>query len=459
MTKTDSPVTPPPAPASGLRARGPGDVHAFLAEVLSPRARPWRRLRLGRADGQDALQGALVRFLAHVDDIQPQSRRGWLRTAMLHEKLCLVEKEARRQEHAPEIEAHLRDQCPPFPSPDAESALRDVLGAVSALLEQVKPDRRVVAGWCIWRLLFAEEVELEALADMLEIPRGTLNSKWDRAKEDMRAALDRERSKARDRSKMAVLLAALAAVWLWFLARGRRVADAIAGELRRSFPALSSGGGGRRAAFVVGAIASENAPAEPVPSSGARRRRAALVAGAIAASARRTVGRRVRGTGARAAFACAVLPLALLSHDPFGAAPSSAEVFAASYEAIAGETYREAEERREVDRSMYAPFLTTNAERERAWGVGAVHAARAGAARARAGAPGELPPVGAVEVDPGEVEIARGLLARAVAAIGQGDLDIARDALRTYDGAVLNGVFDSERIRLGGLLSAAEKSR
>lgn len=388
---------------------------------------------MGQADGEDAVQNALLKLLTAQGDLRPQSRRSWLRASLLHEKLHLHEEAATREKHAAEIEAHLREQAALLPLADAGCLLREVLAAVSWLLDQVQhPERRTVASWCIWRSLFAEQVGFDALAEELGIPRGTFATHWDRAKDDMRAALERERAKSRGRSKLAALFAALAAVWFWLVARGRRLAGAVAGGLRRSFPALSSAGRRSRAGAIAGCRAT------------------------LAALARRGVDVRVRGAGPRVALACMGLPLAVLSHVPFDAALSSAEVFAASYEAISGEATREVHAVREVDRSMYGPILSTNAEREREWGSGraprAVSAVRAAAPSRQAGS-------SSAQVDSAARDFERRMLARVAAAIARGDLDMARDAIRAYDGATVDGMFDSERARLGALLSKVERSR
>lgn len=195
----------------------PDDITAFIAGVLS-HLRRWTKLAGVRtSDAEDLLQDALVRLLEHEDDIQPQSRASWLRTALLHERLHFWSDEAVRRKHAAPLAAHLFEQGSQLPSPDAESARRELFEAVGCLLEYVAPRRRAVAGWCIWRILVDDEVGLDVLAQELEIERGTLGSQWDRAKEDMREGLRRERAKRHGRSKAAALFMSFTVVWLWLL--------------------------------------------------------------------------------------------------------------------------------------------------------------------------------------------------------------------------------------------------
>lgn len=233
MKNTPTPSAVPVAapagvePPSGVRRRAPSPaaLRAFLAEVRA-NPEPWRN-GIPRHLFADLLHNAFVRVLEHQDEIAPESREAYLRTALLHEKLHSIEREASREAHAPDVEALLRARGSALPPPDATVSRQELREAVVCLLEQVEPDRRAVVGWCLWRALQDDPVTLDELARMLEIERGTLGSQWARGKEDMAAACRREHAKPRGKSKLAALLSTLAAVWLWLGGRGRAWAGAL----------------------------------------------------------------------------------------------------------------------------------------------------------------------------------------------------------------------------------------
>lgn len=230
------------------------------------------------------------------------------------------------------------------------------------------------------RYLF-DGVTLAAIAAETGSPLGTVRSQWTRAKRDMRAAIERERAELDDLF-VAVMLAILGAWCVWIGAHVRRTVGVLAGGHRL-------------------------------------RRRAGV------------------------AFACALLPLAVLRHtalEPLQ--PPGAATIAASFEASAGTFAGEVQHdtARSDKRLVLAPFLTTNAERELEWGSQPA---------ARRGMP--APPA-----EDSERELGRGLLGRANTALQQGHERIARDALLLYDDEFPDNPFPALRAQV---VSALAKRR
>jgi len=425
VTASSSPSEPP----SGLRRRDdvPEELQAFVNEVLKPSSR-WRKLGLPPADADDILQRALVRLLEHRDVIEKGSYPGWFRSVLRHEILTSLRRALCRELLAPSLEAHAhfdaiqRGPSSPFPSPDSQSLLLDVLVAADWLVQQVSPGRRAVAEQCLQRIL--ADGELWGIADIaagLGLSPGTVGSQWARAKEEMSAALARERHKS-GKSPLAALFGFLAGLWLWLATGERRDAGPQAVRGQRD-------------------------------------------AGRQAVRGQRDAGpQAIRGQRARmvSLFACALLPLALVTHT----ALETGLLLGETSGALAGlarqlggiESMHDAT--RDTEWTTFAPHLSTNAEREPEWATGQArrgppashpvpeaHLAAGRLELARPRVPASHPTPG-VHIAAGRLELARSFLARATEAIALGELGVARDALQHYDYLLPENTLARERARL-----------
>ncbi len=194
----------------------PARILGLLKRPL-PRPKEWARaLRVSEQDAEDLIQDAVLALL-EKPDVQPRSARGWIFGAARLGRRRLLRARARAAKYEPQIEAYLRELGGPFLAPDEEIDGRERLLAVFWLLDQVKPGRRAVAE----RHLFGASPE-EDIAAELGLALGTVKSQWRRAKEDMRAALDREVARSGDRAWLVGLLALVASLWLWITGRVRR---------------------------------------------------------------------------------------------------------------------------------------------------------------------------------------------------------------------------------------------
>lgn len=406
-----------PDPPSGVRRCPclPPHLLAVLASVLDPQRRPG--LRVSVSDTEDILQDSLLLFIEKHDSIQPGAWYAWIYGTLRNRERELLKRRALRSKYHPLLAAYLQAHTPQHAEADARLRQRELLAALTWLLDQVAPSRRDVAE----RYLF-DAVPLEEIAAETGRPLSTVGSQWRRAKEDMRAAIARERAKL-DPVFVAVLLAIVSAWYLWLAEHGRRLAVALAAPftpgLRRSTPPEDA------------------APRTPRPtkSRAARQRHD---------NATRLRPRRPR-TGA--ATACAMLPLVLLKHVPLDVPPSPGTIFATSFDAtaasLATEARHDGDARRHADHTVFRPSQTTNAEPERD---------SVATARTPHAAPATRAVVPDTPVSPVLHKMARGFLARATEALSRGDVDIARDALRLYDTGIPGNPFPAERARIAAML-------
>ena len=140
---------------------------------------------LGRpAEAQDVTQEAMVRLWQHRDRVEGETARFWLRRTT--HNLCIDR--LRRRRSSPEVEGELQEEISPDvsagPARLAESAElgRKIEAALSALPVR---DRAVLILREIQGLPYAE------IAEIVEVPLGTLKARLHRAREQLRAKLVR----------------------------------------------------------------------------------------------------------------------------------------------------------------------------------------------------------------------------------------------------------------------------
>lgn len=280
------PGNPPDSePPSGVRRRPPGedaasgraagtDVPTFAARGAPSAEVIARELGVSVVEAEEIRQATFEAMLAVNEPIR--APLAWFWETARRRRCRLLRSNARARRHEPELLLLGQQQQAPFPSPDAGIERRELERAVEQVLARVKPSRRGVA-----ELRLAGYSESEVAA-RLNKPVGTVRSMWARAREDAGA-------------HWAALLAALAALWLWLLRRGRRDGN-------------------------------------DAPEPGSRRR----AAGAL--------------------FACAALSFTITTHSSGRGAAAVPDATADAEASIAGAS---------AEPVRFAPFLTTNAERER----------------------------------------------------------------------------------------------
>ena len=203
---------PKPAPAAGGRAcatggKGAADRDAFLREQVRGASRLAVTLRVQPADADDFLQDAALALVESKDPIE--SLPTWFRRTVVHRMLRYFRQEDQARSFEPRVSAHIEAQGSTFPAPDVEAEHKL---ALERLVKKVKPGRRAVAAWSLAGHGSSQ------IATALRLPKNTVKSQWERAKKEL--------------GPRAAVLKLLAVLWLWLVARGRRLAGALAGDLR-----------------------------------------------------------------------------------------------------------------------------------------------------------------------------------------------------------------------------------
>ncbi|HVU04122.1 MAG TPA: sigma-70 family RNA polymerase sigma factor [Polyangiaceae bacterium] len=181
--------TPPDsAPVADRRS---GTVDHRVAELLRNHyAEVWRVLRRVGVAGphiEDAAQQVFLVASGRLEDLQPGRERSFLigtaiRVAANHRRTA-----AARYERADDEVGERMDPAPPADELLDEKRLRALLDRV---LDAMPEDLRDVL------VLFElEELSLDEIAELLEIPRGTAASRLRRAREAFDAAARRARAK------------------------------------------------------------------------------------------------------------------------------------------------------------------------------------------------------------------------------------------------------------------------
>lgn len=277
----------PPALPSDVHVDGTPAGLGRLARWHIEHAEEWQRfLRVPDHDVEDILQDAFVVLLTKAETLGPEVLDSWLRGVVRNKAKHYARAVAIASKLEPLLRAKLESHSSPILAPDAALLRRQAVFAVFWLVEQVEECRREVAE----RHVFADE-PLPQIARSLGEPPGTVNARWEFAKADMRAAVERERRKQGAARWLVMLAALIENLWLWLGVGGRRRRDAVA--------ALDE----RAAGLPVGARHEGQKSAD---RAGHRR------------------------SWVAALIACALLPLALIAHEASRPMAVHATAFAAS---------------------------------------------------------------------------------------------------------------------------------
>ncbi len=255
-------IKPTRRPCSGESARPTSaggdtvrDRIAFLTELIRSRRRPRgrgaepdaparfvdrlrRALRMQEADEDDVIQEAAEALLRMEEPIQ--SLPAWFTRTAENRKLRFLRIEKQARAFEPRLSAEIHQRGSPFPAPD-EEAEHNI--AVRRLIKRVHPGLRAIAA----RGLSGHSVEQIAAA--LKLPKNTVKSYWGRAKKDI--------------GGRAVVLALLAGVWLWLVARWQRLAGAFAGNGRHGAHTLLAAAALPLIVTGHGAVAAPREPDAP----------------------------------------------------------------------------------------------------------------------------------------------------------------------------------------------------
>lgn len=163
--------------------------------------RVWRRARYRIGDPDEASEVAQEVFLicfrklnqfrgeshfwtwlARITDNQVRNRLGWWRRRRQAQTFSLQElwqgdEEETQQEW---------DPPDPAPSPRQQAAGREVVGALEAKLGELSPEHREVL-----LLRFADGLSYEEIAEQLEVELGTVKSRINRARAELRQKMER----------------------------------------------------------------------------------------------------------------------------------------------------------------------------------------------------------------------------------------------------------------------------
>ena len=381
------------AEASGERAEGEEGFredafHAFVREQHRGVARWARAHGVPEALAADILQSSLLRLWEMRGTVGRSGWEPWIGKAMILRLLHHL-RSARRARVYETALAYLTEVQQERPTPERATELGEDLRELLCLVDGLAPDRREVV-----RHYLIDDMPMDEVAARLGISYETAKTRWHLAQEDMAAAWKRDRAKERFQRSWELFVAAVVAL---FFALRRRAA----GEGEGDSGALSGRG--------------------PDPREGASRRR--------------------KDSGVGRLLACAALPLVVVSHRAMEPATvdegAREEAVASSFDQI----------------GAFSPILTTNAEREREWGARAsTHEAPRGAAISTAATARDgLPPTArsrdavypaatstaapprAGTADRDRLVGPRALLTRASAALQEGHVAVARDALRLYE--------------------------
>jgi len=177
--------------------RGDADAFEELARGCSPRLFRLALRLTGRVeDAEDLVQQTLVRALPALRRFEGRSR---LSTYLVRALVNLWKNRLRSRSRSPIVAWFLgrggseEASGPPEPAdgaPTAEQGLvaRERASRVRAALGRLAPDRRVTLV-----LREVEEMSYEEIAAVTGVPIGTVRSRLARARDDLRALLERER--------------------------------------------------------------------------------------------------------------------------------------------------------------------------------------------------------------------------------------------------------------------------
>jgi RNA polymerase sigma-70 factor (ECF subfamily) len=169
-------AVPAPLPAADARER--------LAELFENHVDfVWRtahRFGLSPVEADDAAQQVFLIASRKLEQIAPDREKAFLFRAAIHVTRTLLRSTARKREDFVEEP----DAADPKPSPEEALETRRALDAAHRILRDMPDDLREA-----FILFELEEMTMRQVADLLEIPPGTVASRIRRARATFRAAV------------------------------------------------------------------------------------------------------------------------------------------------------------------------------------------------------------------------------------------------------------------------------
>lgn len=167
---------------------GAARLRALVVEQFDFVWRSLRRLGVREGDVDDAAQRVFLIASEKLADVTPGHERSFLFGVTLRVASHVRRSYGRRREAAPEALDLLRDGAP---SPEERLDDRRARGIADALLDEMPLDLRSV-----FVLFEIEEMTMAQIAELLELPPGTVASRLRRARDDFNARLRRLRAQS-----------------------------------------------------------------------------------------------------------------------------------------------------------------------------------------------------------------------------------------------------------------------
>ncbi len=177
---------PLPVASSGERARfpaAPARLEGLVKRELRPVWRLLRRVGLSEAEADDATQQVFIVASRRMSEIDPARERAFLFSTALHIGRRAHRSRARRREDEDDELVSRRDSVPGLDELLDQKRARALL---DELLAAMSDDLRVV-----FVLYEIEELTMAEIAQVLELPPGTVASRLRRARADFQSGVAR----------------------------------------------------------------------------------------------------------------------------------------------------------------------------------------------------------------------------------------------------------------------------
>jgi RNA polymerase sigma-70 factor (ECF subfamily) len=181
---------------TSIRSAQRGDLEAFNGLVLHYQDFLFRiALNILRDEdaAADALQQALLSAFLNIRTFRGGSLRSWLSRIVVNASYDVLRREARSRSLPLEVFNQDDEEMEPAswladpgPSPEAQAESRELLDLIQANLQKLPEQYRLAA-----LLVDVEGLSYEEAADALNVPKGTIKSRLARARDAMRASLQR----------------------------------------------------------------------------------------------------------------------------------------------------------------------------------------------------------------------------------------------------------------------------
>jgi RNA polymerase sigma-70 factor, ECF subfamily len=168
----------PPAPAAGVARERDARLRSMVDRYVDFVARVLRNAGTPDAEVDDEVQRTFITAARRLDDVRPGAEKGFLFKIALNLAAHARRTLARRREVLAD-EAPERNET--FPTPEQLTDQKRMRQLLDGVLDRMDETLRVV-----FVLYEFEEMNMSEIADVLEIPRGTVASRLRRARAEFR---------------------------------------------------------------------------------------------------------------------------------------------------------------------------------------------------------------------------------------------------------------------------------